>query len=407
MAKKSPKINVYTLGQHGINRVKSPVHVLDGELLNAQNATVRPIHGQLAITKRDGMAKINADAAAGTLLAIKNIPIDDPDVLERLYLGRWGERDIIATNGYTIAQPVPLGPVLDLHNRYGLCQGHEGKLYIVTSGATLHVWDGSTYETVADTPVGDQINSMWFDEPNQRLYCGFEGSNVTAKVAYYDGANWTTMSTTNLGGQNHTGYVCVLDDGSVFTYAHVDGLVKLYDPDTDAWLDDADTTIDFGFPANSRHIIQQLYSDGTNVYAVFQNRTIGATPEKFIFKRASDGTWSNISPTTLSREYGTVTNVCMWDNVLHASYHDEAGTVIEIWKRVGSTWSVDLDILADEPGTAWTLTSRLVQWRDRIWASPDTGVEDYLLYKASLEGSWQQFAIADDAGSAMAPGVGF
>ena len=71
---KSHKLNVYGLGQHGINRVKSPVHVLDGELLSAQNATVRPVQGQLAITKRDGMAKINSDAAAGTLASITNIP---------------------------------------------------------------------------------------------------------------------------------------------------------------------------------------------------------------------------------------------------------------------------------------------------------------------------------------------
>jgi hypothetical protein len=74
MADKQNKVNVYTLGQHGINRVKSPVHVLDGELLSAQNATVRPIEGQLAITKRDGMAIINSSEAAGALVSITNIP---------------------------------------------------------------------------------------------------------------------------------------------------------------------------------------------------------------------------------------------------------------------------------------------------------------------------------------------
>lgn len=74
--KEPPKIAVYTLGQHGINRVKSPVHVLDGELLNATNATVRPVQGQLAIAKRDGMAVINgSEAAAGSLVNIINIPI--------------------------------------------------------------------------------------------------------------------------------------------------------------------------------------------------------------------------------------------------------------------------------------------------------------------------------------------
>lgn len=69
------KIDVYTLGQHGINRVKSPVHVQDGELLSAQNATVRPVQGQLAITKRDGMSKINSTAANGVVNAVINVPI--------------------------------------------------------------------------------------------------------------------------------------------------------------------------------------------------------------------------------------------------------------------------------------------------------------------------------------------
>lgn len=80
MAKEPTKINVYTLGQHGINRVKSPVHALDGELLSCQNANVRPNKAQLALSKRDGMAKINATAAAGRLLTISNIPLTDPSL---------------------------------------------------------------------------------------------------------------------------------------------------------------------------------------------------------------------------------------------------------------------------------------------------------------------------------------
>lgn len=69
-------VNVYTLGQFGVNRVKSPVHVQNGELLSSQNATVKLVQGQLALSKRDGMVKINSSVAAGTLLAIKNIPLD-------------------------------------------------------------------------------------------------------------------------------------------------------------------------------------------------------------------------------------------------------------------------------------------------------------------------------------------
>jgi hypothetical protein len=68
-------LKVYTLGNLGINRVKSPIHVQDGELLSAQNATVRPIQGQQALAKRDGMVVINSEFANGTLLSINNIPV--------------------------------------------------------------------------------------------------------------------------------------------------------------------------------------------------------------------------------------------------------------------------------------------------------------------------------------------
>ena len=76
-----PKLNVYTLGQMGVNRVASPVQVKDGELLQSQNATTKVHKNQLALSKRDGMAKINSTAAAGSLLAIGNIPIADPGVI--------------------------------------------------------------------------------------------------------------------------------------------------------------------------------------------------------------------------------------------------------------------------------------------------------------------------------------
>lgn len=68
-------LKAYNIGSLGIDVVNSPVHVADTALLNAQNAQVSPDDRELAIKKRDGMAKINSSAAAGTLKAIINIPV--------------------------------------------------------------------------------------------------------------------------------------------------------------------------------------------------------------------------------------------------------------------------------------------------------------------------------------------
>lgn len=66
---------VYNIGSMGIDIVNSPIHVEDTSLLSCQNAQVSPDDRELAIKKRDGMAKINAVAAAGTILTVFNVPI--------------------------------------------------------------------------------------------------------------------------------------------------------------------------------------------------------------------------------------------------------------------------------------------------------------------------------------------
>ena len=72
------KQNTYTLGEYGVNRVKSPIHLVDGELLTAQNADVPFEKGNRGLAKRRGMAKLNEVAAAGPILSMTNIPIPDP-----------------------------------------------------------------------------------------------------------------------------------------------------------------------------------------------------------------------------------------------------------------------------------------------------------------------------------------
>lgn len=72
------KINVYNVGAEGVDVVDSPVHVADGALLHAQNAQLAPIELEEGVRKRDGLAKFNSSAAAGTILAGFNVSLTDP-----------------------------------------------------------------------------------------------------------------------------------------------------------------------------------------------------------------------------------------------------------------------------------------------------------------------------------------
>lgn len=70
-----PKLDVYDLGQKGLDIVNSPVHAPDGTLLEAQNVQVSAVDEELALRKRDGMLKLNATTASGRVLAIYNVPL--------------------------------------------------------------------------------------------------------------------------------------------------------------------------------------------------------------------------------------------------------------------------------------------------------------------------------------------
>ena len=69
------KLNAYNLGTLGIDIVNSPLQVADGALFNCQNAQPSANDAEISLKKRDGMAKVNSVAAAGTLKAILNVPI--------------------------------------------------------------------------------------------------------------------------------------------------------------------------------------------------------------------------------------------------------------------------------------------------------------------------------------------
>lgn len=73
------KTDIYNLGEKGVNRVKSPVHLADGELTTAQNAQIIPYNAQKALAKRRGMTLLNVTtAAAGAILNFFRVSLVDP-----------------------------------------------------------------------------------------------------------------------------------------------------------------------------------------------------------------------------------------------------------------------------------------------------------------------------------------
>ena len=79
MAEELGKVNIFNLGEKGVVNAKDPIHVIDGELLQSQNAIANnPDEGLGGLEKRGGMAKLNTVAMSGAVLGLANVPLEDP-----------------------------------------------------------------------------------------------------------------------------------------------------------------------------------------------------------------------------------------------------------------------------------------------------------------------------------------
>jgi hypothetical protein len=76
------KIDVYNLGDMGIDVTRSPVHTKDGEFEQAQNVMATRSGGRHAIRKRFGLAKLNSTASAGHIWQLTLVSVLDPNAAE-------------------------------------------------------------------------------------------------------------------------------------------------------------------------------------------------------------------------------------------------------------------------------------------------------------------------------------
>jgi hypothetical protein len=73
------KINIFNLGEKGVVNAKDAVHVVDGELLQSQNAIANnPDEGLGGLEKRGGMSKLNSSPLTGSVQSLVNVPLEDP-----------------------------------------------------------------------------------------------------------------------------------------------------------------------------------------------------------------------------------------------------------------------------------------------------------------------------------------
>ncbi len=299
-------VSVYTLGQFGINRVKSPIHIQNGELLSAQNATVKLVQGQLALSKRDGMALINTDAAAGTLGAIINVPISgfgnaavcttatdldsatrrgvwSPDLGLFVVVPRTGSAIPIATSPDGITWTERTNPATSAWS--DVCWSPSLSLFVTVgagSGGTDRVAtspNGITWTLRTAAANRDWQCVTWSPDLNLFVAGAQTGVATASIMTSPDGINWTSRDGTSAGGRavvwspelslfamifkitGSTQQVQTSPDGINWTRRNTPNQTGWNDI---AWSPELDLFVAVGYPTAGGSTYSMYSADGTN-----------------------------------------------------------------------------------------------------------------------------------------------
>lgn len=293
------KLNMYALGQGGVNVFKSPIQLTDDECVSAQNAIFAPA-AEGGLQKRGGLTRLNSSAlnSGANVLAMSNVGLPNPFntttlVRKYLYAGDETEDWYRSSDGTTwaaVASPQFPGrfsqsglPILGLPP----VQPTIGRMLYVNgllSLADLWVWDNASDQLMLVVPAappsavaaysagasGYHNGSYYFasnDSPYGRVYKLDPITGQLTMIIGAIGSSYTAFCIHSFVGQLFIGASDNNGGGSVTSF------VYRCNPDSDtAWtVDSAALT---GVPVSMVNFLGNLYigtgsrqaADSMNVY---------------------------------------------------------------------------------------------------------------------------------------------
>lgn len=410
------KLDVFNLGELGVNTVKSPLHQADGDLLQAQNAMPDPAGLEGGIRKRDGMAKVNTVAMVGAVQGIINVPLPDIVVGEKVWIYAaldpaqelpWsgGDHEVSGLNGLVALRP-PEGPgAVTIRGpaafrdfakmtafsasgarqyRGSLIASLNGRIFypsnVYTAGTDappIHAFTGTSDAVLARIPE-------WYDsgtktqaqaiisiiEHNDLLYVstfdGGSGANLQGRVFELNpetgalrliGSPFGNQSGETAGGMPFamTFWQGRLWVGTFGGAATSTGLVYWIRPGIDE-----DWTLDHTTAAGQGYITA-MSAYGGNLY-VGTNGDAGLAA--LVLRRTPAAVWSTSDMGLQTAAENRYNFLIEFENNLYAYYflHDQVGPTYTnkqvIRKFDGTSWTTDYDPYTD---AAWPASSGTVQ----------------------------------------------
>ena len=316
------KIDIYNLGQLGVNVDADDIHLKDGELRESQNFQLDPAGGLGGIRRRDGMTALNSSALAGDVTGVIALPLTNQAALARKFYIPYNDNNVgsntwrtstdgttwtSVTTGAKPQQDEDLGAV-------GLLLGGaalrwttlENKIYFpghayktTSTNPTVDVFDGTTSAVLAQippnpntattTPIG--IFSIVPYSKTQLLVSTFDSTtgNGRSRVMILD---IQTGSLAQLGPETDIQSMILqpfVIAGRVWIGTYNNGgsaasTVRWIRPGDPTWTTDHTTSTALGYCYGMTSFLG-------NIYAGFG---ADAGTSAVIKQRTSDGVWSTV-----------------------------------------------------------------------------------------------------------------
>lgn len=360
------KIDIYNLGELGVDVVKSPLHQSDGDLIQAQNAMPDPSGLEGGIRKRDGMTKLNAIALTGTIEGAYSVPLPMPGG-RRYYVGIGNLEWYVSIGGVTgwaggVTTPTPVTGRNNLISFRGrMFYGRE----TASSAAMVRVWDGVTDNVLARMPptpdpagpvVTDHIGAMWIHRGE--LYA-FTWSNASSYGQVYK-VDLVTGAVVRVGATESSSEGFYREVGLVY----LDSSWILGAHDIAAVSTPSVRTIKKAGEAFSVDHVQaapHLRFDGGAVYRgdlYVGTATINANNPIIEKRDVETEAWTTSDTAVGSAGVGVNSFRCfaVFDDKLFCVQHSSGGNVLKIRMFNGTVWATDHDMilagrLYGEPGS--------------------------------------------------------
>jgi hypothetical protein len=368
------KLNVYNLGEKGVNVTKTPLHHEDGELLSGQNAEFYAEAGLGGLHKRPGLQRFNTSDLTAPVKGVIGIPLPGP-----------GERGVYVDTDLTTTP-----------------------WQVTHDGSTFNAADGFQQWGAVGLKAVHLLGQFFFagvplGVPGDWMVMGFDGS---MEYELYRFANADVNEVELLG--THDNKIILREEDNTFGQR-----IKLLDPLTGDITQVADVLytafrpfehaacsylgrIWVGYPGAAFAEVAHArlgdtswtldYTHATmqtvwsmrpflgDLYVGFQGG-FPALPAAVIEKRTAAGVWSLERTGGGSTDVNWFSELTIHQGKLYAIYKHAfaAGDLAEIHVKSAGVWATDKDLAAVDPTVAVT-PQRLLSVGQTIFCSVDADV---------------------------------